>query len=574
MDRDEQREAAPRGVARVLPIVGWAGAYDRAWLRDDVVAGLAVTALVVPKALGYAEIAKVPVEHGLYAAAAGAIVYALFGTSRQISTGPSSALAAVAASAVVLSGVTGDDAVRLVAGITVVTGVLFLLFAVLRMGWISHFLSKAVITGFLFGAAIDVVSGELPKLTGTEAHGTNTWQELWSWLGTLGDADGATLLVGLASLAFILGIRFADTRVPGALALVIVGLAASVALDFEARGIALVGDVPRGFAAPALPSPAFLVEHLAVVGPAAVGLLLIGFSQTAGDARDFASRHRYRIDINQESMAQGMANAASGVLQGIPVSTSLSASSLNDQSGARTPVASLTTGALIVLTLLLLAPVFSELPKPVLSAVIIDAVAFGMMNVAEMRRLHRTARVDFWIAIAAIAGVLAAGVLAGVIFGIILSVAWLVHVSATPAMPVLGRQAGTQVFRSLEEHPDDETYPGLLVLRFDAGLHFGSAEALEDRLRELAADAEPRIHTAVLDLEGVNFIDSQGSATLAEIIDLAEAQGAEIRLARVKRDVRLLLERDGVIDKLGRDKLYGNVYEAAADRIASEDRGV
>jgi sulfate permease, SulP family len=566
-----QREAAPRGLERVLPIVQWAGKYERGWLRDDLVAGLAVTALVVPKALGYAEIAEVPVQHGLYAAAAGAILYALFGTSRQISTGPSSALAAVAGSAVVLSGVAGDDAVRLVAAITVVTGALFLLLAVFRMGWISHFLSKAVITGFLFGAAIDVVVGELPKLTGTETEGTNTWQELWSWLGTLPASDGATLLVGLVSLALIFGIRFADTRVPGALALIIVGLAASVAFGFDARGIALVGDVPRGFAAPSLPGPAFVIDNIAVIGPAAVGLLLIGFSQTAGDARDFASRHRYRIDINQESTAQGMANVASGVLQGIPVSTSLSASSLNDQSGARTPVASLSTGVLIVLTLLLLAPLFSALPKPVLSAVIIDAVVFGMMNVPEMRRLRRTARVDFWIAIAAIAGVLATGVLAGVIIGVVLSVAWLVHVSANPAMPLLGRKPGTQVFRSLEDHPDGETYPGLLVLRFDAGLHFGSAEALEDRLRGLAAEAEPRIHTAVLDFEGVNFIDSQGSSTLAEIIDLAETYGAEIRLARVKRDVRLLLQRDGVIDKLGHDKIYGNVYEAAADCIPNEE---
>ncbi len=210
---------------------------------------------------------------------------------------------------------------------------------------------------------------------------------------------------------------------------------------------------------------------------------------------------------------------------------------------------------------------FSALPKPVLSAVIIDAVVFGMMDVPEMRRLRRTARVDFWIAIAAIAGVLGTGVLAGVIIGVVLSVGWLVHVSANPAMPQLGRKAGTQVFRSLEEYPDGETYPGLLVVRFDAGLHFASAEALEDRLRGLAADADPRIQTAVLDFEGVNFIDSQGSSTLAEIIDLAETYGAEIRLARVKRDVRALLQRDGVIDKLGHDKSYGNVYEAVADRI-------
>jgi anti-anti-sigma factor len=262
-----------------------------------------------------------------------------------------------------------------------------------------------------------------------------------------------------------------------------------------------------------------------------------------------------------------MANVGSGLFQGIPVSTSLSASSLNDQSGAKTPVASLTTGILIVLALLILAPLFSELPKPVLAALIIDAVVFGMMDVAEMKRLYRVAPFDFWIAIAAIGGVIAAGVLAGVIIGVALSLVWLVYMAATPAMPVLGRKPGSQVFRSVAEHPDSETYPGLLVMRFDAALHFGSSDALADRLRELAAEAETRYHTAVIDFEGVNFIDSQGSATMADIIELAEAYGAEIRLTRVKPGVLALLRRDGVIDRLGEDRIYGNVYEAAADRM-------
>jgi len=567
---DESEDTAtdkPRGLARFLPILDWGRNYDRSWLRGDLVAGLAVAALVVPKSLGYAGIAGVPIQHGLYAAAAGTILYALFGTARQISTGPSSALAAVAGSAVVLASVSGDEAVELVAAITVVTGLLFLLLAVFKMGWISLLLSKAVITGFLFGAAIEVVVGELPKITGTSIDGANAWRKFGNWITGLDDIHGATLLVGVVSLAVIVGIRFSPIKVPGALVLVAGGLIASVVLDFEDRDIALVGDVPRGFVAPKLPSLDFVIANIATIGPAALGLLLIGFSQTAGDARAFASKHGYRIDINQESVAQSMANVGSGVLQGVPVSTSLSASSLNDESGAKTPLASLTTGVLIVLTLLVLAPLFSELPKPVLAALIIDAVVFGMMDVKEMRRLRRVARVDFWIAVAAIVAVLTAGVLAGVIIGVLLSLMWLVYISATPEMPVLGRRPGTQVFRSLERYPDGETYPGLLVVRFDAGLFFASADALEDRLRELAQAADPRHHTVVLSFEGVDFIDSQGSAKLAEILDLADTYGAEIRLARVKPEVMGLLTRDGVIDKLGDGNVYGNVFEAVRDKI-------
>jgi high affinity sulfate transporter 1 len=564
--RPNDRE--PSWLARLIPLFQWAPQYERGWLRPDLIAGLTVTALVVPKALGYAGIAKVPIQYGLYAAAAGAILYALFGTSRQISTGPSSALAAVAGSAVLLTGVSGDeDAVALVAAITFVTGILFLLLALLRMGWISQFLSKAVITGFLFGAAIEVVIGELPKITGTSVEGSNAWQKLFSWLQGLPDTNGTALLVGILSLAVILGLRFVAPRVPGALVLVIAGLLASAVFGLGDRGLSMVGDVPRGLPSLALPDLKFVMDNLAVILASAVGLLLIGFSQSAGDARAFAAKHQYRVDINQESVAQGMSNVGSGLVQGIPVSTSLSASSLNDTSGAKTPVASLATGVVIILTLLFLAPLFSDLPKAVLAALIIDAVVFGMMDVPEMRRLFRVTRVDFWIAVAAILGVLSAGVLAGVMIGILLSILWLIHISVTPHMHMLGREPGTQVFRGVDDHPDSETYPGLLVLRFDAGLFFASADALVDRLIDLHHQADPKLHTVVLDFEGVNFIDSQGADTLTGILELATSRDIELRLARVKTKVKEVLQRDGFIDRIGESRIYGNVYEAAADKI-------
>jgi SulP family sulfate permease len=554
---------------RLVPAVGWLPRYERRWLRSDVAAGVAVTALVVPKNLGYAEIAGVPVQNGLYAAAAGAIVYALFCTSRQISTGPSSSLAAVAGGAVLLTGVGGDEAAELVAAITLVAGALFLLLAIFRLGWIAQFLSKAVITGFLAGAAVDVVIGELPKLTGTTSEGDNAWRELATWIGSLDAIDWATVLVSAVALAVILGLRFAVPAIPGALVLVAGGLLASWLFDLGERGVALVGDVPRGLPSPELPPWTVVEQHYATIGVAAFALLLIGFSQTAGDARAFAARHRYRIDVNQESVAQGMANVSAGVLQGMPVSTSLSASSLNESAGARTPVASLTTGGLVVATLVVLAPVFSVLPKAVLAAVIIDAVVFGMIDVPELRRLRRVTRFDFWVSVAAILGVLSAGVLLGVVVGVALSLVWLVYVATRPSMPLLGREAGTQVFRDLDEHPEDETFPGIAVVRLDGGLFFATAEALEDRVRELAEDGSG-LHALVLDLEGVNFIDAQGSAKLTELHELAEADGLTLRLARVKPQVLTVLQADGIVDRLGRDNIHGNVHRAVEAQLAAD----
>jgi high affinity sulfate transporter 1 len=548
-----------------LAFPGWLRDYERPWLRYDLIAGGSVAALVVPKALGYAGIVGVPVEYGLYAAAAGALIYALFGTSRQISTGPSSALAAVAGGAAVLLGVTGSAALPLVSWVTLLAGLLFVLLAVLRMGWMSQFLSKAVVKGFLFGAALEVVVGELPKLTGTTAEGTSTWREFGSWLSSLGATDPTTLVVALVSLGIILGLRFTARQAPGALVLVALGILWTRLFDLE---IALVGDVPSGLPAVVLPDIAYLTANLAVIAPAAIGVVLIGFSQSAGDAREFASRHGYRVDINRESVAQGLANVGSGLVQGIPVATSLSASSLNDQSGAKTQMSSVVTGIVVILTMLFLAPLFSDLPKAVLAAVIIDAVVFGMIDVPALRRLFRVKRFDFWIAVAAIVGVLTFGVLAGVVIGIVLSIIWLVYVSTRPNIVELGNQPGTQVFRDLAGD-GGITHPGLVVLRFDGGLFFANADALQDRLRDILIDREPPVRTLVIDCGGVNFIDSQGAETLRELHEVAEHQGLALHLSNLKSDVREVLAADGLLELYGEGRIHAKTYLAVEAHLDS-----
>jgi SulP family sulfate permease len=544
-----------------LPIAEQLRTYQRGWLRHDLVAGVVVAALIIPKNLGYAGIAGVPLENGLYAAAAGTILYAVFGSCRQISMGPSSGIAAVAGGAVIATGITDTSNVAtLVAGITLVSGLLFALLAVFRMGWLSQFLPRAVVTGFLFGAAIDVVIGELPKLTGTDTEGDNSLRELWSWLSTLGQAHLLTVLVGVCALVVVFGLRLVAPQVPGSLVLLVGGLLAAAAFDLKDHGVALVGDIPRGLPTLEVPDVGLLGDHAGTVSLAAFALVMIGFSQTAGDARAFAAKHRYRVDIDQESVAQAAANIGAGLVNGIPVSTSLSASSLNDRSGARSGIASLISGITVLLALLVLAPLFSSLPKPVLAALIIEAVVVGMMNLAEMRRLRLVSRVDFWVAVAAILGTLVFGILAGVMIGIGLSLVWLVYVVTHPRMSILGRERGTQVFRDLEEHPDDETLPGVLVLRMDGGVFFATADAFQDRVRTALLD--PHLNGVVLHFAGINFVDSQGAAAVAEIIRTAEESGVELRLAAVRPAVRRILERDGTVDRLGSDHIHGNVHRA------------
>jgi sulfate permease, SulP family len=409
-----------------------------------------------------------------------------------------------------------------------------------------------------------VVIGELPKLTGSDADGDNAWRELSSWIEGLDQRDTTTLVVGLAALAVVFGLRAVAPKVPGALVLVVGGLVASGLFDLGSHGVALVGDVPSGLPSPALPHGDLFADHLATIGTAAFGLLLVGFSQTAGDARAFATRHGYRVDVNQETLAQGMANIGAGALQGMPVSTSLSASSLNESAGARTQLASLMTGGLVVLTLLVLAPVFSSLPKAVLAALIIDAVVMGMIDLPELRRLYRVKRFDFVIACAAIIAVLSVGVLAGVAVGVALSLAWLVYVATAPGMPLLGRDPGTGAFREVDGHPGDETFPDVAIVRLDGGLFFATADALHDRLREILERRDPPPRTVVLDFEGVDFIDSQGTAKLTELRTLADGHDITIRLAAVKASVRAVLEADGVVERIGADHIHAEVRDAVS----------
>ena len=271
-------------------------------------------------------------------------------------------------------------------------------------------------------------------------------------------------------------------------------------------------------------------------------------------------------------MAQALANTGAGLFQGMPVSTSLSASSLNDHSGAKTGLASLTSGLTVLLTLLILAPLFSNLPKAVLAAVIIEAVVMGMMNVPEMRRMARVQRFDFWIAVIAISATLVFGVLAGVMIGIALSLLWLIAVTTRPNIALLGREPGTQVYRDISNNPEDEQPPGIAVVRLDGDLFFATADALEDRIRDVI-DTSSRLEGIVLDCEGINFVDSQGSAKMAEIARLAEESGLTLRLARVKPAVAATLDRDGVLERIGPDHIHGNVHRAVqAQKAATADK--
>ncbi len=556
------------GIARVLPILRWLPNYDRAWLRSDIIAGLSVWALMVPTSMGYATISGVPVQYGLYAAAVGLIAFALFTTSKQVTEGPSSSTAAVLGAAVLAVASAGsDEAIALASTIVLVAGLMFIIMYLLKMGWIAQFLSSSVLTGFTFGVAINVAAGELFKITGTEASGANTWQKLWAWLTSLPETNTITLVVGIVALVLIFGIKFFAPKVPGALVAVVLGIAATLIFGLGDRGVALIAEVPRGLPSLVLPDVGFIVDHLPMIVSAAVGLLLIGFSVTTAAVREYANKHNYSVNINQELLAQGVSNVASGLFQGVFNNGSLSKSPVNDEAGARSQISDLAQAFFIILTLLLLAPLFSDLPEAVLGAIIIEAVVMGMMDVPEMRRLYRVKPFEFLSALAALLGVMTFGILQGVFIGVALSIIWLVAVSALPYIPELGRKPGSPAFFDVDEHPDSQTYPGLSILRFDGGLFFVNADALGDRLREVRVQSEAELNGLVLSMEGVNFIDTEGADALKKIALAGQGVGVDFHIARVKPQVMEVLRLDGVVDVIGSDHIHDDVAAAVATHL-------
>jgi high affinity sulfate transporter 1 len=518
---------------------------------------------MVPTSLGYATISGVPVQYGLYAAAVGLIAFALFTTSKQVTQGPSSSTAAVLGAAVLAVASAGsDEAVALAAAIVFVAGLLFIIMYLLKMGWISEFLSASVLTGFTFGVAINVAAGELFKITGTEKAGDNTWQKLWTWITELPETSIPTLVVGVLALVLVFGIKFFAPKVPGALVAVVLGIAATVFFNLGDLGVELIAEVPRGLPSFVLPDLSMILDNLAMIVGAAVGLLLIGFSVTTAAVREYADKHNYRIDINQELLAQGMSNVSSGLFQGVFDNGSLSKSPVNDDSGAKSQISNLAQAAFIILTLMFLAPVFSYLPEAVLGAIIIEAVVMGMMDVGEMKRIFKVKRFEFLAALAALLGVMTFGILQGVVIGVVLSIIWLVAVSALPYIPELGRKPGTHAFFDLQQHTDGQTFPGLSIIRFDGGLFFVNADALGDRLRDIRVHADPPLTGVILSMEGVNFIDTEGADALMKIAKAGKEQGVDLHIARLKPQVIEVLRRDGVIDMIGSEHIHDDLAAA------------
>jgi SulP family sulfate permease len=551
-------------VARHLPVLSWLPKYRRAWLKDDGIAAVSVWALLVPQALAYATIAGVPVQYGLYTAFAALIAYTLFGTSRQLVQGPSATVAAVSTAVITpLAGAAAigtDKAAAWAAALALASGAVYVGLGVARMGWVSNFLSRAVLAGFIFGFGVGIVINQSSNLFGVSPGDGSYAEQLVHIVGKLGDTSWQTLAVGALSLAILLPLRYLRPKWPRALLVVVLAIAASHALDLSDHGVAVTGDVPTGLFAIGLPDVGSSDIGKLVLG--SLSVVFVGFSETLAAGRSMAAKHDYELDPDQELVAQGVACGAAGFAGGFVNDGSLSKTSVADAAGQRTQMASLINAALVLLTMLFLASVFEELPGAALGAIVIDAMV-GLITLAEGRRYYRINRSDWAVYLAAMAGILFFGIIAGIVTGVALSLLLLIARASNPAVKTLGRRPDSTAYLDLERHSGLETTPGVIAVRIDGPLFFANANRFRDRLRELIAAAPDPVRAVVIDAEAVSQTDTDGADVLTELAAELRRGRVSIALARVESSVLDLWRRAGTLEAIGGDsRVFPTVVEA------------
>lgn len=556
-----QWAARPSGVSRILPIAGWLPRYDRRFLRMDVIAGATVWGLLVPESIAYAGLAGLEPQAGLYALLATLAAYAVFGTSRHLIAGPTSAAAVLLASSVGdLASPGAAEYAADAAALVLFCGGLFLVAGLLRLGFIAQFLSRPVMKGFVFGLAIFVTVSQLPKLFGIEKGDGNTIAQLVHLLGHLGDANAATFAIGAGTLGLLFASERLAPRVPGGLVALVLGIAVSDILGLSAHGVAVVGEVPSGLPTPGVPD--IDGGDVGALIAAAGGLMLVIYSESLGAAQTFAAKHGYEIDPSQELIALGVANAGSGALGGLAGGGSLSQSAVNESAGARSEISPLVAAALIVVTVLLLTPLFKNLPEAVLAALIIHAVSH-LMDVAELRRYYAERRVEFWLALATLVAVITLGVLPALTIGVTAMLLLVIRHASQPHVAELGRVPGVPgAYGSLRIHPGYEPVPGMLVLRLETPVLYTNAAPVVHRIKQLVGEADPTPAAVILEAGGTDRLDITSAELLGQLVADLHSAGVDLALADVHAPVVRMARRSGLLDQLGEDRIFHTVDEA------------
>ncbi len=566
--RARLRPPRPRGWRRRLPGLATLLDYEASWLRHDIVAGLVLTAMLVPVGVAYAVASGLPGIHGLYATVVPLLVYALFGPSRILVLGPDSSLAALIL-AVVLPLSVGDPAraVALGGAMALVAGGVCIVAGLLRLGFVTELLSTPIRHGYMNGIALTVLISQLPKLGGFSVEGGGPVESLLQ-IGravAAGATQPAALAIGLGTLALLLALA-RWPRLPGLLIAVVAATVVVGALELDTRhGVQVLGALPQGL--PGFALPWIRPEDLGPVVLGGLAIALVSFADTSVLARSYAARLRRPADPDQEMVALGAANVAAGLFQGFAISSSSSRTPVAEAAGARTQLAGV-VGALAVAAPLLFAPeLLRHLPTPALAAVVIVA-ALGLFEVRDLLRIRRIQPWEFWLSLGCTAGVAVFGVIEGIGLAIVIAVIEFLWDGWRPHSAVLGRAEGVRGYHDVSRYPDARRIPGLVLFRWDAPLFFANAELFSDRVLD-AVDASPtRVHRLIVAAEPVTSVDVTSADMLSELHDRLAAAGVELHFAEMKDPVKDKLKRFGLFERLGGGRFHPTMGAAVRDFLA------
>ena len=554
--------ARPAGLERWVPGLRPLREYRRSWLASDVLAGLVLTALLVPVGMGYAQAAGLPPITGLYATIVPLVAYAVFGPSRVLVIGPDSSLAAVIAAVVLPLG--GDDpetAVALAGALAVLTGLIILIAGTARLGFVTELLSRPVQLGYLCGIAVTILVGQLPRLCGFSVEGKGLLTEIRDFLLGLsgGELNRAALAVGLTGIVVILVLRRLRPAVPGVMVAVLAGIAAVAAFDLDAQGVQVIGVLPKGL--PTLAFPSVELNDLGALFGGALGIALVAVADTTVLSQSLAAQRDEPVDPNQELRALGAANLAAGLFQGFAISASASRTPVAISAGARSQLTPLVGAGTIALLLVLAPGALQDLPLPMLAAIVICA-AIGLIELADVRRLYRVRRSEFVLWLAAFAGVALLGVLRGILVAIVLSLGDFVRRAWRPHDAVLGREDALKGYHDIDRHPTARRIPGLLLYRFDAPLFFANAGWFRRRVRHLITDATHPVHWVVVAAEPITDIDTTAADTLRQLLTELRQEQVTLAFAELKGPVKDRLRRYELFDAVGADRFFPTIGTA------------
>ncbi|MGD8486626.1 MAG: sulfate permease [Chloroflexota bacterium] len=565
-----------RRLGRWAPGIHAVRTYRRAWLRRDLIAAIVLSALLVPQGMAYAELAGLPAITGLYATVMCLLAYAIFGPSPYLVLGPDSSLGPIIAALILpLAAGSEQEAVSLAAMLALLVGAIAIGGGLARLGFVSDLLSQPVRIGYMAGLALVIIVSQLPSLLGITIEGDGIVTDLSAILGALEQTDVATLLIGLLALGIIVGARWWRPEVPGILVAVIVTMVLSALLDLADQGVAVVGVLPQGFPRPAIPTvdPA----DLPVLVGGAIGITLVAVGDTVSVSSGFATRRGRELDTDQEIVAIGAANVATGLFSGFPISTSSSRTAVADQAGAKTQLTGLAAALLVLLMLVAVPGLVQWLPLSVLAAIIVVAGA-SLVDVPRLRRLWHVRRSDFGIALVCLLGVVFVGVLEGIVIAVLVSVAEIFIRAWRPYSAVLAKPEDTHGYHDVSRYPGATRPVGLVILRWDAPLFFANSSLFRDRVRALVRSEEEAVRWVLVAAEPITDVDTTAADMLVRLDEELNAEGIHLAFAELKDPVRDKLDRYSVYDTIDPAHFYPTIKTAVrayrAETGADQTRSV